>query len=171
MAPQSVGQSSQRRAVPNRRRSRGRPQRGQLKPISVDDIVADDVVTAEPDTPIRTVVAKFAEDDVGSVVVVDDGQPIGIITDRKVALALEETPDIVDHNAEKLVDGDVVAADPSTNMFDALQLMSDEGIRRLPTVDENGTLQGIVTLDDALVLLSSELGNVAETVKAQSPRL
>lgn len=142
-----------------------------LQPISIDDILAEDVVTAEPDTPIRTVVAEMAERDVGSVVVVDDGKPVGLITDRAVALALEETPDVSQRTAQDMVSGDVVTADPSMNIFDVIQLMSDEGIRRVPVVNEDDELQGIVTLDDVIVLLGTEFGNVAETIQNQISRL
>lgn len=147
------------------------PGRSQLKPVRVDDIVAEDVVTVEPDTPVRTAAAEMAENDVGSAVVVEDDEPAGLITDRSIALSLEETPDVSDRTVEELASGDVVTVDPEMNIFDVLQLMSDEEIRRLPVVDDEGTLQGIVTLDDALVLLGSEFSNVAETIQAQSPRL
>ncbi|WP_164471780.1 CBS domain-containing protein [Halosimplex salinum] len=146
-------------------------ERSLLRPVSVDDVVAEDVVTAERDTPIRTAVAKMAERDVGSVVVVEDDRPIGILTDRKIALTLEENPNVADETAEELIDGDLISVDASTSIFDALQLMSDETIRRLPVVDDEGRLRGIVTLDDALVLLASELDKLATTVERQSPRL
>jgi len=142
-----------------------------LRPLRVSEIITEDVVTAEADTPIRTIVANMAESNVGSVVVVDDDRPIGVITDRKVALALEEMPDIAQRTAEELLHGDVFTADPSMNIFDAIKVMSDEGIRRLPIVDDNGALRGIVTLDDALVLLGGVVSEVADTVQAQSPRL
>ncbi|MBX0288400.1 CBS domain-containing protein [Halomicroarcula sp. F28] len=164
-----VGQPSG--AQPQRQPQGRGPQRPLLKPIRVNEIITDDVVTAERDTPVRTVVAKMAENDVGSVVVVEDDRPIGIITDRKVALALEETPDIAQRTAEELLHGDVFTADPSMNIFDAIQVMSDEGIRRLPIVDDNGALRGIVTLDDALVLLGGVVSEVSDTVQSQSPRL
>lgn len=134
-------------------------------------MVAEDVVSVERDTPIRTAVAKMSDRDVGSVVVVEDRQPIGVLTDRKVALALEERPNVADRSAEELIGSDLISVDASTTIFEALQLMSDEGIRRLPVVDDDGRLQGIVTLDDALVLLVSELDKLANTVREQSPRL
>ncbi|WP_276252267.1 CBS domain-containing protein [Haloarcula rara] len=147
------------------------PQRPLLKPIRVNEIITEDVVTAERDTPVRTVVAQMAENDVGSVVVVEDDRPIGIITDRTVALALEEKPDITELTADDLLHGDVFTADPSMNIFDAIQVMSDEGIRRLPIVDDNGALRGIVTLDDTLVLLGGVVSEVSDTVQSQSPNL
>ncbi|WP_167837503.1 CBS domain-containing protein [Halosimplex halophilum] len=134
-------------------------------------MVAEDVVTVERDTPVRTAVSEMGERDVGSVVVVDEGRPVGVVTDRSVALALAETPDVADRSAEELTDGDPITVDTSTTIFEALQLMSDEGIRRLPVVDDDGRLQGIVTLDDALVLLTGELDKLATTVREQSPRI
>jgi len=156
---------------PQRRPQRQRSQQPLLKPIRVNEIITEDVVTAERDTPVRTVVAQMAEHGVGSVVVVEEDRPIGIITDRKVALALEELPDIAQRTAEELLHGDVFTADPSMSIFDAIQVMSDEGIRRLPIVDDNGALRGIVTLDDALVLLGGVVSEVADTVQSQSPQL
>jgi CBS domain-containing protein len=113
----------------------------------------------------------MAERDIGSVVVVEDDEPVGVVTDRNVALSIEETPDIAEKNVEDLISGDCVTADSSTNIFDVVRLMGDNGIRRIPIVDEDGKLEGIVTLDDVIVLLGTELGNVAETVQAQIDRL
>ena len=158
-------------AGPRQRQQVPGPRQPLLKPMRVNEVITEDVVTAERDTPLRTVVAQMAEHEVGSVVVVEEDRPIGIITDRKVALALEELPDIAQRTAEELLHGDVFTADPSMSIFDAVQVMSDEGIRRLPIVDDNGALRGIVTLDDALVLLGGVVSEVADTVQSQSPRL
>ena len=187
---QAMGQQQMQAAQPTQGAAGGQPQFGQpakvqpqrqpqgrgpqqplLKPIRVTEIITEDVVTAERDTPVRTVVAQMSENNVGSVVVVEDDRPIGIITDRKVALALEEMPEIAERTAEDLLHGDVFTADPSMNIFDAIQVMSDEGIRRLPIVDDNGALRGIVTLDDALVLLGGVVSDISDTVQSQSPRL
>ena len=163
------GQAGQRpMSAPRGGRPRGR---SLLRPVSVEDVVAEEVVTAEPDTPIRTVVAQMAERDVGSVVVVDDDEPVGILTDRMIALALEDQPETDEMRATDLMSDDPITADTSTDVFQTLQLMRDEEIRRLPVVDDESSLQGIVTLDDALVLLGSELDKLATTVQEQSPRL
>ena len=142
-----------------------------LRPVTVDDIAAEDVITAERDTPIPTAIASMAENDVGSVVVVEDDEPVGVLTDRKVALALEDTPEVAQQTVGDLVSEELVTADSSTTVFEVVKMMGDNGIRRVPIVDEDGTLQSIVTLDDAIVLLGTELGNVAETIQAQIDRL
>jgi len=171
-AASGQAQIGQPTGVQPQRQPRGRgPQQPLLKPLRVNEIITEDVVTAERDTPVRTVVAQMAENDIGSVVVVEDDRPVGIITDRKVALAIEETPDIAERTADELLHGDVFTAGPSMNIFDAIEVMSDEGIRRLPIVDDNGALRGIVTLDDALVLLGGVVSDVSDTVQSQSPRL
>ena len=147
------------------------PSESFLKPSRVNQIITEDVVTAAPDTPLPTVVAMMAENDVGSVIVVEEDKPTGIITDRKVALAIEEMPDIAEKTAQDLIDGDITVADPSMSLFDALALMNENSIRRLPIVDDDGTLRGIVTLDDILVLFGGGFGQIAETIEAQSDRI
>lgn len=141
-----------------------------ISPVTVHDIVETDVVTAERDTPIQTVVAMMAEEDVGTVVVVEDDRPVGIITDRKVAMALEETPDISSMAAVDLMTENLVTVTEDENVMDVVQTMSDEGIRRVPVVNDDGELEGIISLDDILVLLAGELGNVGEVVRKQAPR-
>jgi CBS domain-containing protein len=154
-----------------RPQQRSRSGRELLRPVTVEDIAAEDVVTVERDTPVPTAVASMAENDVGSVVVVEDDEPIGMLTDRKVALALEDTPEVAQQTVGDLVSEELVTADSSTTVFEVVKMMGDNGIRRVPVVDEEGNLQGIVTLDDAIVLLGTELGNVAETIQAQIDRL
>lgn len=143
-----------------------------MQSVTIDDIVQTDVVTAEQDTPIATVVAEMAEQDVGSVVVVvEDAEPTGILTDRKICLALEEDPQVTERTAGDLTTGDLLTATTEESVFDAIQQMGDESVRRLPIVDDDGRLEGIVTLDDILVLLGAELHNAVDIIKEQSPRI
>lgn len=57
------------------------------------------------------------------------------------------------------------------NIYDVVQLLNDHSIRRLPIVDETGELEGIITLNDIIVLLATEFNAMAEIIKVQSPRL
>lgn len=152
---------------------RGGRQRPQFSPATVDEVIRTDVVTAQRDTPIATVAGKMAEKNVGDVIVVeDDGQtPVGIITDRKVALALEQTPDIAERKADDLVSGDLVTGTTEMTVFDALERLSQEDIRRLPIVDQDGKLQGIVTLDDILILFGNQLQNAVDIIGTQAERV
>jgi len=140
--------------------------------MTVDEIIRDDVVTAVEDTPIPSVAASMAEHNVGSVVVVeeDEQRPVGILTDRKIALALETVPDISERSAEDLLSGDLTTGTTEMTVFDALDRLSEENIRRLPIVDDEGALQGVVTLDDLLVLLGGAVGDAVEVISAQIER-
>jgi len=143
-----------------------------FEPAKVEDLIVTDVVTAQRDTPIRTVVSSMAENNVGSVVILDDDgkTPIDLVTDRKIALSLEGRPAIAEKNVEELLTGDLITGTTEMTVFDALEQLSEAKIRRLPIVDEDGTLQGIVTLDDLLVFLGNQQSDALEVINAQSRR-
>lgn len=145
-------------------------QRGQLEPLTIDSVLQTDVVTADYDDPIRTVVAKMADENVGSVVLVDADTPVGILTDRNVALALEEMQDVAEKESIDIAPDDLITGTTDMNVSDVVETLAGENVRRLPVVDEDGSLEGIVTLDDLLVRFSTELERSASVIEAQSPR-
>jgi len=142
-----------------------------LEPVSIEDVARTDVVTAERDDSVETVLEDMARNNVGSVVVVEDGRAVGILTDRTVALSLRDTPDVGDRTAEDLMTENLATASLDADAFEVLDRMSDEGIRRIPIVSDDGELRGIVTLDDVLLFLEDNLHTVAETVREQFPDL
>jgi len=127
-------------------------------------------VTARPSTPISSVVTEMRERDVGSVVVVEGEVPVGVVTDRTVALALADDPDVSERDAGDLLGETLVTGSMDMSVMEAIERMRREGVRRLPLVDENRSLDGIVTLDDLLVLLAREFRAAAEVLEAQSSR-
>jgi len=148
----------------------GMSSRGIRSP-SVRDVLQTDVVTVQPDDSIQSAVEEMADGDVGSVVVVDNGDPVGILTDRKIALSLRETADMSATTAQDLISGDIVTATTEMNVFEVLDTLDEHTIRRAPVVDEDGTLAGIVTLDDILVMLSDEFSTAAGIIESQVSRL
>lgn len=143
----------------------------QLQSVTIEDILQTDVVTAEPDAPIPTVASMMEQEDVGAVIVADDEEPVGVITDRMIALLFQDQEDAFEQTAEDVMTGDLVSGTTMMTVFEVLEEMGEEDIRRFPIVDEDGTLEGIVTLDDLLVLLGKELENATEIIQSQSPRL
>jgi CBS domain-containing protein len=139
--------------------------------VTVSDLVATDIVTAHPDDAVTDVVHKMATEDVGSVVIVQRDRPVGIVTDRKITLALREKPDVSRMQVSDLMTEDLFTVSENTNAFDLIRNLSDRGIRRAPVVDEQENLQGIVSLDDVIVLLAEEFHNVGQIIRKQSPRL
>lgn len=138
--------------------------------MTVRDISQTDVVTAAPHTRIVAVAERMAEENVGSVVVVDEDRVAGILTDRQIALAVPGSSEVSELTATDLMTTDPATADPDDGVFDVVTRMDEEGVRRLPVTDDVGNLTGIVTLDDALALLASGLDRAADAVARRSPR-
>ncbi|MFW5900815.1 MAG: CBS domain-containing protein [Halodesulfurarchaeum sp.] len=69
---------------------------------------------------------------------------------------------------ENMMTEDPVTVAVDTGVFELCNRMCEEGVRRMPVVDD-GELAGIITLDDLTVLLTGELGNLAGVIEAESP--
>jgi CBS domain-containing protein len=119
--------------------------------VLVRDVMTESVVTAEPARSLREIAVIMRERNVGSVVLVDaDGEPVGLITDRDLAISVLADGHGGDSAAADHASAPVVTAAPGTPVDEATQLMVGHGIRRLPILDD-GRLTGIVTLDDLAV--------------------
>ncbi len=105
------------------------------------------VVTAGPATPVREVAALMRERNVGSVVLVRDGAPAGIVTDRDLAVSVLADGRSGEDRAIDHASAPVVTGTPGMDVADACELLVEHGVRRLPIVDGD-RLTGIVTLDD-----------------------
>lgn len=143
----------------------------QLQSVDIEDIIQTDVVTANPDTPVPTVASMMEKEDIGAVIVADAEKPVGIITDRMIALLFQEPEDTFEQTAADVMTEDLVYGTAMMTVFEVLEEMGEAGIRRFPIVDEDGTLEGIVTLDDLLVLLGKEIQSATEIIKSQLSHL
>ncbi|WP_225334099.1 CBS domain-containing protein [Halomicrobium urmianum] len=136
----------------------------------IRSIVRENVVTAAPDAPVSDVATLMDEEDVGSVIVVEDDRPVGIVTDRDVAVkVVARREDPADVTAEDVMTGDVVTVPLDAGIFEVIRTMQDESVRRIPAVDEDGRLAGIVAFDDFVVLLGRELDQLGDVVEAEIP--
>ena len=116
----------------------------------ITEVMTHAVVSADVSETLRHVGALMRERNVGSVVVCDRGRPVGVLTDRDLALAvLAEDADpegsAGDHASRPLISGNV-----DMDLEDAADLMAQHHIRRLPLLDGE-ELAGIVTIDDVAV--------------------
>jgi CBS domain-containing protein len=126
------------------------------------------ITIAENDT-VEAAARAMRDHGVGSLLVTHDGRPAGIVTDRDIVLrVIAEGRDPTRSRV-----GDFVTYDPITvSLHDGIETaahrMRTHGVRRLPLVDERGTAVGIVTADDLLVLLGSEMAGVCEGIENRS---
>lgn len=110
-----------------------------------------DPVTITRDAEIREAARRMRTHHVGALVVAEEGRPVGIVTDRDLVVEVlaQEVPD------DTLTVGDVMTREVGTvgereGLSEALVRMGELGVRRLPVVDDEGCLIGLVSLDDIL---------------------
>jgi CBS domain-containing protein len=139
--------------------------------MKVLDFCSRKVVTEEPTASLRSASLAMRNAHVGALVVVESKggvrRPIGILTDRDIVIALVAVPGA---RLESTLVGDAMTsqlavARADEGVFEAVATMRDRAVRRLPVVDVDGGLVGIVTLDDLLVVISTELANLAEALR------
>jgi signal-transduction protein with cAMP-binding, CBS, and nucleotidyltransferase domain len=137
--------------------------------MPIADIARSSVVTAEPDASAASLAEQFESNNVGSVVITEGTSPVGIVTDRDLALTMAgDGADPSATVARDIMSEDLVTAEASDGAFDLCSTMCDSGVRRMPIV-EDGDLVGIVTLDDMLQLLADELQHLSTVVARESP--
>jgi CBS domain-containing protein len=140
--------------------------------MDVREICKPVVVVAYKSMAVNEAARLMRENHVGSLVVVEEREsgklPIGILTDRDIAISVVAK----DLDARSLAVGevmstDVVAVREDDGILDALALMRRRGVRRAPVVARNGTLAGIVTLDDLLRIVVAQLDDLAAAISAE----
>jgi CBS domain-containing protein len=117
-----------------------------------------EVVTVPLDVPVIVAAQQMRDRRVGCVVVSREGRPVGILTDRDLALrvvALGRDPEST--RVSQVVTFEAVSLHRTDTIETALSRMRQFGVRRLPIVDDAGMITGIVTADDLLPLLAHEL--------------
>ncbi|ESP90130.1 putative signal-transduction protein containing cAMP-binding and CBS domains [Candidatus Halobonum tyrrellensis G22] len=129
----------------------------------------EDVVTASPDAPVTEVATEMRDENVGSVVVVESDAPVGLVTDRDIAVRIAaDGLDADEMTAEGVMTEDPLTVERDTGVFELCATMDEEDVRRMPVVD-GGDLVGIVTLDDLIRLLTDELTTLTGVIEAESP--
>jgi len=124
-------------------------------------------VTASAQMTVDQAARAMRTKNVGALVVVNAGRPVGMLTDRDVAI--EVVAKGMDPETARV--GDVMNKKPITiredlGILDAAKVFAKTGVRRLPVVTKSGVLVGVITVDDLIMLLGTELGHVAGALSA-----
>ncbi len=131
--------------------------------MSLSQLGTRNVVTLAPDDTVQDAVCRMVEDNVGSIVVVEDGAPCGIVTDRDLILrVLAPGRNPIGTPLASIMSTHMITAQDDCPLDEAAWRMREHKIRRLPVVDERGRLRGIVTLDDLVGKVAALRGDVAE---------
>ena len=136
--------------------------------MPIERLLRRPVQTLTPEATCVEAAQMMRDENVGAVVVARDGKPVGIVTDRDLAVRVVAARE----DAEKLQLSSVMSDCPiyrhgDRSIAQVIATMREQAIRRIPIVDEAGALQGLVSLDDLVVLLAEQLAELAETVRAE----
>lgn len=137
--------------------------------MPVGDLGPDDVESIDRDASLEAVAQKLEQENVGALVIEQDDSPAGIVTDRDLALAIPEYDDLASVPVEEVMSEDPVTLQEDEEAMEISRTIDEANVRRIPVVDENENLTGIVTLDDLVATIGEQLDNVADTIEAQSP--
>ena len=141
----------------------------------IGDICKREVVFVNREVTVHAACKLMRHYRVGSLVVVDeaDGKcvPVGILTDRDIVVEINA----MDLDAKVITAGDIMSPDlvtapESLGLAETIELMRSRGIRRMPIVNDEMRLVGIVSIDDVLVVLAQELSGIAGVVSREQVR-
>lgn len=118
--------------------------------MKISEVMTPNPRTVGPDDDIQVAARIMREEDAGSVPVVQDGRVIGMVTDRDIVVRAVADGDF-DCTVSDIASDDVVCAQPDMSTAAGMQLMGEHQVRRLPVVDSDDRLVGIVSLGDLAV--------------------
>lgn len=121
--------------------------------MKVQDIMTTDVETCGPDSDLAAAAVIMWRRDCGSVPVVEEARRVvGMITDRDICMAVATRNKLASAiKVSEVISGRVYACAPEDSIKDALETMQSAQLRRLPVVDDEGTLHGILSINDVVL--------------------
>ena len=136
--------------------------------MSIELLLRRPVCTLPPDAPCREAAQLLRDEGVGCVVVSEDGRPLGIVTDRDLVVRVMAAG----LDPGKTLLRDVMSGEPvflarARSLEQVFATMREQRVRRVPVVDAEGRLEGVLALDDLLLLLAGQLGDLAEAIRSE----
>ena len=132
------------------------------------DLCSSELITVPDSATIIEVAWLMREKHVGAVVVMTDTlprRPIGIVTDRDLVIKVMAFADRRTFvSVDQVMSNNLAVSPGTTGIHEAIELMSERGVRRLLVVSENGDPKGIVSFDDLLLVMSQEMGAMAQAI-------
>ncbi len=128
------------------------------------EIMTSNVTTANREMSLREVAVLMRDGDMGSLPIVEDKKLVGMITDRDIVVrAIAEGKDVAT-KIGNVMTTEIFSVKPSDYVFEAIRLMGDKQVRRIPVVEETGELAGIISMADIALEMEDER-EIAETLE------
>ena len=132
---------------------------------SIQEAMTSSPTTIEPSTPAHEAARTLKAEDVGALPIVEDGKLVGVITDRDLAIRVLADGKDIETPVGEIASKEIVTVDPQQTLEEAARLMAKHQIRRLPVVEEDGRLVGILAQADIAEIGHDELtGEVVQQI-------
>ncbi len=129
--------------------------------MEIGDLVTRAVLTVKPTDSFHDAAVRMIERGIGSAVVLTDGKPSGIITDRDALRAVARGADGTAATVSDYVTGRLSTVAPDIEVMDAARIMREKSFRHLVVVDDEGALLGVFSMRDLVVGLLQERATAA----------
>jgi CBS domain-containing protein len=117
-------------------------------PLKVRDVMVREVITVDENSTVKEAVDTMNEFQIGSLIVLERGKAMGIVTERDfLRRVIAGAKDVMNTKVKEIMTTPLVVVEPSTDLEEAMKLMFQNKIKKLAVVDAN-KLVGIVTLTD-----------------------
>jgi len=139
--------------------------------MKVCDFVRSPAVSALPSTPISSIARQMADEEVGSLVIVDSAEHVlGIVTDRDLVVRGLAEGFAPSTSVESVMSAPATTVRDDVDVSEATEVMSLIGCRRLPLVDAAGQLTGVVSLDDLMIYVTRQTDRLTEAIAFETVR-
>ncbi len=131
------------------------------------ELVNKHLVTVEPDTKVKEAAKIMEKENVGTVLVLDNNRPRGILSDRDIVLrCIAKDVDVDDCTVENVMTESLATVNENDGIFDCIEKMRENHVRRIPVVNDQNKVVGILSFGDLLAILSKEFMHLTETTTA-----
>ncbi len=123
---------------------------------TVNEVMTHDPRTLTPESTVEEAARLMRDDDVGSIPLVDGQKCVGTVTDRDIVLRVVADGRPLETRVREIATDRLVTIDPQQRVDEAMRLMAEHQVRRLPVCEEDGRLVGIVAQADIARFASEE---------------
>ncbi len=137
--------------------------------MSAGEYCTRDVVNVEKTESVREAIRLMCDHQAGDAVVVerknDSPVPIGILTDRDIVMeVLAKDVDMQSVTVGEVMSYELVTVTEDAKHLDALKLMRSKGVRRLFVVNNQGELEGLLSVDDIIELIAEQMNDITALI-------
>lgn len=140
--------------------------------MSLLNMVEKKIVSCTSQSSIKDVANLMEKENVGSILVVENEKPIGIITDRDIVVrCIVKGLDCAGTKVKEMMTGKVETVNVNSGIYDVVQVMKKNKVRWVPVVDDSGKVKGLLSFSEVYQLLAKELSDLSESVSPEEPKI